>query len=474
MLGCCLDLDTHIVRMRGEKTPSFVSSQFQFAAEGNIKALQTKPGFVLGYLLPTSPMATVWLADLTQRHLLIWMLLAIGVTLLNALGPSGEGFTYARLKGLNLFEIVEGTLPRAKLFLLGTMASSAVALALWIDTAYAPGIIIFLVITILFIGMAIPDVGQEEIGIGRKFLCTLLDLIPAVLIALAVAFFIWAVAQVGAKQETGDVAWLCAGVALAMSSMVTVGHTLAHGTTWARFLAKLYFSLMGYPHFVHEHFTLHGAGRLGPKSCVIAARISESFYSYLKRRLRRGWLSASEWQLMNPSRKNLLSRHEMPLLVAVSVLTVVACVLFAGVAGGMLWLLSCLFTHWSAQATNYLRHWGMTGRSLNQGATGTAVWEMNHHWDELMAWDRSEGTSHFRSPSTKYYSHVAVSDRTAPVYPYSGFVMRFIVLMPRLHAVLSLPPLMKWRKEGGRRGTMMRERKALSRLHERRLRNLDR
>lgn len=462
--------------MQGEQSALNVNSVNRFPEDGTKKSLQTKLSFVCLYLLPATPMAAVWLAEVTQRHFVVWVLLSICVIILSALGPSRESFTYANIKGLTLSEIVSGALPRTKLILLVSMAVVAVASVLWIDPEYAPGIIIFLVITGLFLGMALPDIGQEEVGISRKFLSVLLDSIPAMLIVMAVASFVWAQTQVSGKREVGDVAWLCAGIAFALSNIVTVAHALSHGVKWERWLSKLYFSMLGYPHFVHEHAMLHGSGRSGRLSTgagSIAAKIGENFYSYFKRRVCRGWQIAQEWQSMDLSSNNVVRQFELQLLCAVSVLTAICCISYAGLMGGMLWLLSCVFTHWNVQATNYLRHWGMTGRSLNQGATGTTVWEMNRHWDELFGWDRSEGTSHFRSPAMKYYAHTAVSERTAPVYPYSGLVMRFIVLVPRAHVIFSLPFLKKWRKEGGRRGTWVREMKALNHMYERRSKRLE-
>lgn len=460
--------------MRSDRASVFGKLRSRFSSSGYPirKAAQTKLSLCVLYLLPALPMCAVWLADTTQRQFIIWSWFAIVIALMHALGRTEEQVTHLRLKGLTTAEIIDSTLSRRQLGLIFALVILAAAWVMWTDPAYLLGIVIFVAITAVFIGFALPDIGQDDIGVGRKFLSSLLDIIPAVLIAAAMIFTSWVLTDMREEHVYSDMAWLCIGAAIALSCLSPVAHTLAHGGGYQRCLAKVFFAVVGYPHFVHEHAMLHGSGRLRTKNCSIGSTIGESFYNYARRRIPRGWKMAREWQALRSASGSIWERHEIACWCVVSAVAAAACALYAGAAGAVFWLLACVCMHWSIQATNYLRHWGLKGRSLNQGATGTVVWEMSHRWDELISWDRSEGTAHFRSPQAPYYAHKAVNERTAPIYPYSGFVMRFVVLIPRAHLAFSLPVLKAWRKTGGRRGTILREQQALKRLHERRLRSL--
>jgi alkane 1-monooxygenase len=229
---------------------------------------------------------------------------------------------------------------------------------------------------------------------------------------------------------------------------ITFAHELGHGRSKGdQLLAKALLTAVCYGHFFIEHNRGHHV-RVATPEDPASARFGESFYAFYPRTLVGSWLHA--WQLESERLRRHGSsffgwRNQMTWFTALPLLVAALFWLAWGATAALFFFVQSWMAFTLLEAVNYVQHYGLARRRLDNGAYE----RMAHHH----SWNASElltncflihlqrHSDHHESPARAYQALLYHDDGPQLPTGYSGMLplalvppLWFRVMNPRLKA----------------------------------------
>lgn len=225
-----------------------------------------------------------------------------------------------------------------------------------------------------------------------------------------------------------------------------IAHELMHREmrldTW---MARLVVTLMGYPHFVREHFFHHR--HVGIPDRSLSARVGESLWAFLRRVLPEGMAAARELEAEILSKRNKAAWHSTILQNRVLTLLWAAVFVWLGGAIGLVFFVfQAAYSIFAIQAINYVQHYGLA-RLPGEPVGHDLSWEDNCPIANCITLNINHHSQHHIEPNRPYYA--LDLDTEAPRLPASYIVMFLIAYFPALWRKVMDPRLMAYLKQRG-------------------------
>lgn len=258
---------------------------------------------------------------------------------------------------------------------------------------------------------------------------------------------LWTVTVLSNPHTTLSVKWgLGFSAAIGSASASAICHELMHSEARVdAWVARLMISLMGYPHFIREHFYHHR--HVGIPGRGLSALVGESLWSFLQRVLPEGFRAASrlESEILIKRRKSIL--HSSILQNGVLVILWAALFLsLGGMAGLAFFLLQAAFSIFAIQAINYIQHYGLV-RLPGEPIGHELSWEDNCPIANCLTLNINHHSHHHMAPNIPYFA--LELDKQAPRLPGSYLIMLWIALLPPIWRKVMDSRLMAYLKQHG-------------------------
>jgi alkane 1-monooxygenase len=297
-----------------------------------------------------------------------------------------------------------------------------------INNAWLTPILFFLVLPLL--GRALPDDATPLID--SLSLPTVLRVyyrwLPRLYFPLWVASLMWAAQIISSVNAlVSIILGLFVSTAIVSATASPVCHELMHREhgmdTW---IARLMASLMGYPHFILEHFYHHRY--VGIPDTGLSARVGESFWSFFMRAVPEGMSAAKK--LDNEIRSAHKKKVWQSSLVQNRLMTLIWAIAFFWVGGLVavaFFVFQAIFSIFSVQAINYIQHYGLI-RVPGEPVSHELSWEDNCLIANCLTLNINHHSHHHLQPSRPFYE--LELDIWSPRLPGSYMIMLWIALVP--------------------------------------------
>ena len=244
-------------------------------------------------------------------------------------------------------------------------------------------------------------------------------------------FAVWILCQPNSPLEN-VILFLSFGLFLGMISMAN-GHELIHRTSrLPNTMGRLIFTTLSFGHHVSSHLLIHHLYAASPKD-PCTAKLGQSFYKFLEvawtRSFTKGLAAENKRRKTKSGKKG---PHPYLFYVIGSLLSVLACYLWLGLAGIIAYLTISAFAASQLLLTDYIQHYGLSRSSLKTGKLEPIG--PNHSWDapfflsSRLTLNAPMHSEHHTHPSKPYYELITSDDR--PTLPYPIPIMAMIALVP--------------------------------------------
>jgi len=198
---------------------------------------------------------------------------------------------------------------------------------------------------------------------------------------------------------------------------LVVGHSFIHSkNSFERFLGKVHFTMVSYPHFITSH--IRGHHNLVSKQVDFdSAKLNQSIYSFFLIGCIDEFIFC--WQT---SRK----RVQREILTRLAI--ILGIFLLLGPTALLTYLAICFFSRWCIESINYLQHYGL--KRIGATIKGHHSWDILHkgtYWFYLGA--NFHGDHHL-NPITPNWE--TAPNKRGPYLPYSFPTLFFMSFIPPL------------------------------------------
>ncbi len=257
----------------------------------------------------------------------------------------------------------------------------------------------------------------------------------------------WSVAVGGAwaMSWTTQPWWVVPLAALAAGMVtgalgITLAHELGHrNNRFEQTMAKLLLAPVCYLHFIIEHNHGHHANVATPKDPA-TARLGESLYYFVARSIIGSYQHAWTLETRRLRRKNLplFSYHNAMIGYSLSpLLFAVAAWLLGGFPGLFFFLLQALIAVILLEMVNYIEHYGLQRRQLEDGRYEKVgprhSWNADHWLTNRFLFHLQRHSDHHANPTRRYQTLRHFDESPQLPTGYAGMILLALV-----------PPL--WRK----------------------------
>ena len=315
-------------------------------------------------------------------------------------------------------------------------------------SSWVTAVLFFLVFPILgrIIGNdSTPTISVDQVPAFMRFYYRWL---PRLYFPLWLFSLIWTVQTITRPgMPISTVLGLGFSAAIGSACASSVAHELTHRETRAdTWLARLMVTLMGYPHFIREHFYHHR--HVGIPLHSLSARVGEGLWAFLYRILPEGLAAARdmEGQILLKRKKSLWHCT----IIQNAVITILWACLFtwiAGMSGLVFFLLQAVYSIFAIQAINYVQHYGLV-RLPTEAIGHDITWEDNCPIANCLTLNINHHSQHHQEPNLPYYA--LELDRLSPRLPASYMIMFSIAYIPALWRKVMDPRLMAYLKQRGK------------------------
>jgi alkane 1-monooxygenase len=192
---------------------------------------------------------------------------------------------------------------------------------------------------------------------------------------------------------------------IAINTAHELGHKKEHAERW---LAKVALAPTGYGHFFIEHNRGHHV-RVATPEDPASSRLGESFWAFLPRTvlgsLRNGW-SLERTRLRRMGKRTFSPRNDILNAWAMTVVLWVALVVAFGPVLLPYLLIQAVFGFGLLEAVNYLEHYGLKRRQLENGrwerVTPRHSWNNNNVTTNLFLYHLQRHSDHHANPTRRY------------------------------------------------------------------------
>lgn len=275
-------------------------------------------------------------------------------------------------------------------------------------------------------------------------------------------FIFWAIWELVTNIQMTNLEFICLVVGTGMVTGgigITVAHELGHKNTSAeQLMSQVLLLTVCYMHFFIEHnrgHHIHVATNEDPAT----ARKGENFYRFFFRSVVMGWLHA--WKIENDSRKRKKLRvwSIQNRMIIYSVLPVIFCALLCGFAKWIepatsvtsviiFFLVQSIIGFGLLELVNYVEHYGITRRKLNNGTYERVnplhSWNTAYLISNLFLFQLQRHSDHHTYASKRY--QVLDHSEESPQLPYGYPTMILIALLPPFWFYVMDKKLEQWRK----------------------------
>lgn len=306
--------------------------------------------------------------------------------------------------------------------------------------AFLPLIVLYLVVPVidLVIGKDPYNPLEEDVaelsrrGYYRMLVCLNLPLAVFSLATGMALFIYWA--ELGVAGKIGLI--LSFGMVHA-GIMINAAHELVHKSTrFEQRIGGILLSMVLYPSFKIEHVRGHHVNVATPKDAS-TSRLGQSLYDFIGRAMfnnvRAAW--RLEADLLRKRNKPVLSWHnELIRWYTLTVLIAVACTLTFGWAGLLFFLGQGIVAIMLLETVNYLEHYGLRRRLLDNGryerTTHEHSWNSNYLLSNLLTFQLQRHSDHHANPQRRYQVLRHFDD--SPQLPAGYPLMILLAMVPPL------------------------------------------
>lgn len=203
--------------------------------------------------------------------------------------------------------------------------------------------------------------------------------------------------------ELLSLAVLCGFV---LSINMVVGHELTHRTMnrLDSAVGKLSLAIVGDSQFAISHIYCHHKNVATPEDAA-SARRGESIYRFIVRstvgQYREAWGHERD-RLCRTGARTLGFRNQLLIGVGITVAMAVAALFFGGTPALAAYLLVCLVSKLTYEATNYIQHYGLV-RVPGERVRKSHSWDCRSAFSSSALLNLTRHSAHHESPNKKYW-----------------------------------------------------------------------
>lgn len=252
----------------------------------------------------------------------------------------------------------------------------------------------------------------------------------------------------------GELVGLFFGVGVLTGTVgITYSHELIHRPgRMARRLGDILLSAVLYSHFRTEHLLVHHVWVATPKDPA-TARYGEGFWHYFRRvlpgSLRSAWSVEADRQRKRGTPVYHLS-NPFWTYGALQLTWVLVAVALGGWMGLGLFLWQALVAVWQLELVNYVEHYGLVRRRLEDGRYEPVgphhSWNTDHAASNWLLINLQRHADHHLNPTRAYPLLQTYDSATAPQLPAGYPVMTLLAMAPRAWRARMNPRVRAWRQ----------------------------
>lgn len=234
---------------------------------------------------------------------------------------------------------------------------------------------------------------------------------------------------------------------------IIYAHELMHQSSrLERWLADLLLATVLYSHFRTEHLLVHHQ-YVGTPRDAVTARYNEGFHRFFARVLPQSFHSALRAEA---SRQRKLGRspwHRSNPFWRYAVLQVCAVALAVAIGGWLglaLFLWQAIVAIWQLELTNYIEHYGLTRKMLDNGryepVQARHSWNAEHRATNWLMINLQRHSDHHKRPDRRYPLLQTFPQAEAPKLPMGYPAMGVLAMIPPLWRRRMNPRVREWRR----------------------------
>ncbi|WP_371170092.1 alkane 1-monooxygenase [Aliiroseovarius sp. 2305UL8-7] len=234
---------------------------------------------------------------------------------------------------------------------------------------------------------------------------------------------------------------------------IVYSHELMHQSSrLERWLGDLLLALVLYSHFRTEHLLVHHP-YVGTSRDAVTAKYNEGFHRYFARVLRE--TPGSAWK----AEKAMLARRGFSAFDgsnpfwrygALQLIAMILAVVIGGWLGLALFAFQALVAIWQLELTNYVEHYGLTRKYLEDGKYERVMphhsWNADHRASNWLLINLQRHSDHHYKPARRFPLLQTYPDGEAPQLPYGYPVMTVAAMIPPVWRRVMNPRVRAWRK----------------------------
>ena len=261
-------------------------------------------------------------------------------------------------------------------------------------------------------------------------------------------------AQNSGHLGTGEKIALFFGVGVLSGTIgITYSHELMHQKDkLERWMGDLLLACVLYSHFRSEHLLVHHR-YVGTPRDPVTARYNEGFHRFLPRVLRESLISSFKAEALMLARKGL-AWHDRTnpfwRYWALQVGFLVLAFLIGGWVGVGLFIFQAVTAIWQLEVTNYVEHYGLTRKHLNEGKYEHVrphhSWNAAHRASNWLLINLQRHSDHHYKPDRRFPLLQNYGEAEAPQLPFGYPVMTAIAMVPPLWRRMMNPRIRRWRQ----------------------------
>lgn len=235
---------------------------------------------------------------------------------------------------------------------------------------------------------------------------------------------------------------------------INYSHELMHRRSKRdRWLADALLAMVFYSHFRSEHLLVHHT-HVGTPRDAISAPYDRGFHRHflhvLPACLKSAWHAEAE-RLRKAGRPAWDRRNPFWRYGALQLFVAGLALLIGGWIGLALVLWQGFVAVWQLELTNYVEHYGLSRRRLDNGRYEPVAthhsWNATHTFTNWLLINLQRHSDHHVQPARPYPLLKAHSSAVAPELPFGYPLMTAIAMVPPLWRRLMNPRVRKWRKQ---------------------------
>lgn len=235
---------------------------------------------------------------------------------------------------------------------------------------------------------------------------------------------------------------------------IVYAHELIHQKNrLERWLGDILLAMVLYSHFRTEHLKVHHV-HVGTAADPVTARYGEDFHTYFQRVLVECPKNAWETEV------DLLKRTGRPahslknpfwIYGGLQLFMCGLALALGGAQGLLLFLIQAIVAIWQLELTNYVEHYGLTRRKLDDGSHEPVAphhsWNSAHKASNWLLINLQRHSDHHYKPDRRYPLLQTYDAEKAPQLPYGYPLMGAMALVPKFWKSRMNPRVRDWRKK---------------------------